>query len=274
MFNPNLPNFPQPVASVNETPKQVSKQELLRQQIIEKAGGKQALGQTRYLLNSYKQTLSLTDQQKEIGLGIVLGDANLQTQDQGRSYRLRYEGGNKHKSYVFSIHQDFDEWCLADPSEKKRIHPETKTEITNWEFQTLSHPDINFFADLFLDQKGKKRVPENILNHPNFTSRSLAYWIMDDGSKMDHTSNQGKGVEIHTEAFSETEVKSLCQGLQKKYNLKCWPKTKQRKTKQGDVKTYHIVAISGESYEQLMSLITPYMHKEMYHKLPTPRKRT
>jgi len=126
---------------------------------------------------------------------------------------------------------------------------------------------MKFFADLFLNQEGKKIVPENLVEHPNFTARSLAYWIMDDGSKMDHTANQGKGLEIHTEAFTKTEVDSLCQGLKSRYNLKCWTKSKQRNDK-----TYYFIAISGESYEQLMSLITPYMHPDMFHKLPTPRK--
>ena len=149
MFNPNLPNLPQPIAYTTETQKNVSQQELTRQRLLEKAGGKAALGKTRYLLNRYKETLSLSQRQKEIGLGIMLGDANLQTQNQGQTYRLRYEGGNKHKTYVQSIHQDFEEYG----------------------------------------------------------------------------------------------------------------------------KTYHIVAISGESYETLMRLITPYMHKDMYHKLPTSRKR-
>ncbi len=240
---------------------------VLRKMLIQKAGGKVELGKTRSLLTQYKNTLSLNSVQKEVGLGILLGDANLQTQNKGKTYRLRYEGGDKHKSYIQSIHQVFTEWCLADLAEKTRIHPNTKSLIKNWEFQTLSHEEMNFFASLFLNQEGKKRVPENILEHPNFTPRSLAYWIMDDGSKMDHTTNQGKGLEIHTESFLEPEVAYLCETLAKKYNLKSWPKTKKR-----DGKVYHIVAISGKSYETLLNLIEPYMHNDMYHKLPTPRK--
>jgi len=272
MFNPNIPDVPPPprVAQFVEKPKFVFEQyqhQSARQKLIESAGSKQKLGRTRSLLNQYKQTLSLTDSQKEIGIGVMLGDANLQTQDKGKTYRLRYEGGNKHKNYIESIHQSFEEWCLSNPAEKTREHPKTKTLIKTWEFQTLSHQDMKFFADLFLNQEGKKIVPENLVEHPNFTARSLAYWIMDDGSKMDHTANQGKGLEIHTEAFTKAEVDSLCQGLKNRYNLKCWTKSKQRNDK-----TYYFIAISGESYEQLMSLITPYMHPDMFHKLPTPRK--
>ena len=148
---------------------------------------------------------------------------------------------------------------------KERIHPKTQTKILTWEFQTLSHKDFHFFADLFLDEQGKKRVPENLFQHPNFTPMSLAYWIMDDGGKMDYTENQGKGVEIHTQGFKKEDVEYLSEGLKNTYQLGCWIKTKKRDNKS-------FIAISGKSYEQLMDLIQPYIHPDMYHKLPTARK--
>lgn len=233
--------------------------------IIEQAGGKAALGKTRNLLRQYKETLFLTDRQKSIGMGILLGDASLQTQDNGLSYRLKYEGGNKHLSYIQSLHKEFDEWCLSDLACKDRIHPKTKTSIRTWEFQTLSHSRLNYFSYMFLDENRKKRVPENLFENPYFTAQSLAYWIMDDGGKMDYTENQGKGVEIHTQGFKKEEVEYLCEGLQKKYNLNSWVKTKKRDNKA-------FIAISGNSFETLMGHIELYMHPDMYHKLPTGRK--
>jgi hypothetical protein len=37
-------------------------------------------------------------------------------------------------------------------------------------------------ADLFLDTEGKKIIPTNISDH--LTTRSLAFWIMDDGQQV------------------------------------------------------------------------------------------
>ena len=40
-------------------------------------------------IEAYKTTLRLSDVQREILVGILLGDACLETQNAGRSYRLR-----------------------------------------------------------------------------------------------------------------------------------------------------------------------------------------
>ena len=42
-------------------------------------------------IEAYKTTLRLTDVQREIVVGVLLGDAHLETQDRGRSYRLKIE---------------------------------------------------------------------------------------------------------------------------------------------------------------------------------------
>lgn len=44
----------------------------------------------RKLLIEYKKTLSLYQELFEIGIGTLLGDASIQTQDQGKPYRLKF----------------------------------------------------------------------------------------------------------------------------------------------------------------------------------------
>jgi hypothetical protein len=44
------------------------------------------------LFKEYKKSLkALTDIQLEASIGLLLGDANLQTQNKGKTYRLRFE---------------------------------------------------------------------------------------------------------------------------------------------------------------------------------------
>jgi hypothetical protein len=86
---------------------------------------------------------------------------------------------------------------------------------------------------------------------------------MDDGGKMDYGPNQGKGMILHTQAFSKEEVDSLCEGLQEKFDLQCWTKPDKR---------YYCLAISGKSFDTLRALIDPYIIPSMRHKLPSLRR--
>lgn len=52
----------------------------------------------------------------------------------------------------------------------------------SWYFKSKTVKDFRPLADLFLDENGQKRVPSNISEL--LTSRSMAYWIMDDGQQV------------------------------------------------------------------------------------------
>ena len=47
-------------------------------------------------IREYKNTLKLTDIQKSILIGTLLGDGHLETQDEGKTYRLKIEHQSKH----------------------------------------------------------------------------------------------------------------------------------------------------------------------------------
>jgi LAGLIDADG DNA endonuclease family len=194
----------------------------------------------------------------------MLGDVSLQSQDNQKTYRLKFEGGNRNREYIQHLRDEFDAWCLSDITPKTRIHPKTGTLTTNWCFQTISHADFKYFASLFLNENGKKTVPKGLVKEANFTAKSLAYWIMDDGGKMDYGPNEGNGTILHTQAFSEEEVGYLCEGLQDKFDLQCWSKKD---------KSYYCLAISGKSYEPLMEIIDEHIIPSMRHKLPSPRRK-
>jgi hypothetical protein len=251
-----IPPTPPPVAVVRYIQEDWSQQPITKDQI----------GRSRSKLKLYKESLHISPKIEEIGLGVLLGDASLQTQDNGKTFRLKFEGGDKNRAYIQHLREEFDPWCLSDITSRTRIHPNTGKEITNWSFQTISHAEFKYFAALFLNQvRCVSSIPKGLITRPNFTARSLAYWIMDDGGKMDYGPNQGKGMILHTQAFSKEEVDSLCEGLREKFNLICWTKPD---------KQYFSLAISGKSYETLMDLICPYVIPSMRSKLPSPRKKS
>jgi|SRR2546423_14777660 hypothetical protein len=75
-------------------------------------------------IKEYKQSLtSLTNEQWEASIGLMLGDASLQTQNNGKTYRLKFEWSAKSKPYLDHVFNLFDEWVLSNPHKKSRLSP-------------------------------------------------------------------------------------------------------------------------------------------------------
>ncbi len=202
-------------------------------------------------IEEYKKGLKLTEEQREVLIGLMLGDGHLETQNGGRTYRLKIEQSEKHVAYVWHLYRLFSEWVRTPPQSKVvRSHGHVST---NWWFQTLSHGAFRFYAHQFC-KDGRKRVPRLI--HRWLNPRALAYWFMDDGSVK---SSQSKGVIFNTQAFTQGEVKLLCRVLEGNFALDAKP----RKQKEG-----YQIYISGGSCETFKALVEPYLIPEMLYKLP------
>ncbi len=202
-------------------------------------------------IEEYKKGLKLSREQREVLVGLMLGDGHLESQNGGRTYRLKIEQSEKHVAYVLHLYRLFSEWVRTPPQPKvvrSRGH-----ESTNWWFQTLSHGAFRFYAHQFY-KGGRKRVPRLI--HRWLSPRALAYWFMDDGSIK---SAQSKGVLLNTQSFTKSEVELLCRVLEENFSLKAKP----RKQKEG-----WQIYISGESYETFRKAVEPYLIPEMMYKLP------
>lgn len=224
---------------------------------------KNKIGKSRKALKVYKKTLhSLTNLQMEIIIGLLLGDVNLQTQDNGKTYRLKFEQSDIHKNYLFHLFDIFNEWVLSSPKlcVRKNIHNRI---VKTWRFQTFSHEVFTPLAKAFLNENNQKKIPISLIQL-YFTKVSLAYWFMDDGGKLDYNENGSKGIVLNTQGFSFVEVNFLSSFLVRKFALKCWVKKNKQKP---------IIAISGFSYDQICSLIEPFIISSMKYKLPSKRKK-
>ena len=202
-----------------------------------------------HALEAYKETLKLTRVQRETLVGLLLGDAHLETQNRGRTYRLKIEQSDKHAAYVQHLYTLFEAWVLTPPQQKS---------TGKWWFQTISHGAFRYYAQQFY-RDGRKVVPAQI--HRLLKPRSLAYWFMDDGSTKDRRS---RAVVLHTQGFAQAEVARLAQTLTEKFALE----TYLRRQSEG-----HQVVIRGASLERFLELVEPYLIPEMRYKLP-PAGRT
>lgn len=202
-------------------------------------------------IETYKQKLALTDLQREMLVGLLLGDACLETQNRGRTYRLKIEHSITQAEYVQHLYEAFREWVLRGPQIKsQQIAGKTYQKL--W-FNTVSHGAFRFYAQQFY-RNGTKVVPKLI--HRFLTARGLAYWFMDDGSIK---SKQSKGVLFNTQGFAEQDIAKLIKVLREKFGLEA----KQRRQPEGQQ-----IYISGRSYERFRALVEPYLIPQMRYKLP------
>lgn len=206
------------------------------------------------VIEAYKTTLRLSDVQREILVGILLGDACLETQNAGRSHRLKIEQGIAHADYVQHLYSVLRDWVLSPPRPKQG---QTRGVTTlNLAFQTVSHTELSTYGLLFYRER-RKIVPETI--GELLTARGLAYWYMDDGSMK---SSESKGVLFNTHAFSSDDVDRLIEVLVKFGLL-----ARTRRQSDGDQ-----IYVSGASYERFVELVNPYVIEAMRYKVPQPRR--
>lgn len=264
MYDPSLP----PAANIRfiKPTSQIATSNILKPENSELNNPKilnlQEIGNNKKQLREYKELITLTQFEKEVAIRNVLGDASLQTQDKGKTYRLKFEYSSKNKDYAFFVHNRYKRWCKSNPLE----HPEQigKKRSGSITFQTISHSEFKTIADLFKMETGKKGITPNLVKN-HLSDMGLAFWFMDDGGKMDYGPNEGKGITLNTQCFTKNEVELLCDELIEKFDFRCWPK----KNKNG-----YVISISGKSYENFVNRVMPYLDESMKTKLPSPRKTT
>ena len=208
-------------------------------------------------IEEHKKTLKLSDEQREVLVGILLGDACLESQNGGRTFRVKVEQSASHEAYVRHLHTLFGPWVLSPPREKE-CKASNGTVTKSWTFNTVSHPAFRFYAHQFYAD-GRKKVPRLI--HRWLTRRGLAYWFMDDGSMK---SKQSKGVIFNTHGFIKPDVERLAKVLQDLFFLQASPR------KQSDGWQIYV---SGASYGAFLPQVQPYIIAQMQYKLP-PLRRT
>ena len=109
-------------------------------------------------IENYKKSLKLNREQRETLVGILLGDGCLETQNEGKTYRLKIEQSARHRPYVEHLYELFKPWVRTEP--RKRVRTASNgSGTTSWGFNTLSHAALRFYAHQFYAD-GLKRLPK------------------------------------------------------------------------------------------------------------------
>jgi len=203
-------------------------------------------------IERYKQALKLSNLQKEVLVGTLLGDGCLETQNDGRTFRLKVEHSLQQKEYVDWKYKVFKDWILTEP--KVRKYSAYGSERNNYRFSTVSSGSFRFFAKQFY-QNGKKVVPKLI--NKILSPMSLAVWFMDDGSIK---SKQHKALVIHAQSFNKQDLRRIIKVLDEKYKIK----SNLRKRDDG---SGYVIYILSETVNIFVDLVKNYILPSMKYKL-------
>ena len=190
-------------------------------------------------LREEKLKLSLNQFQKDVLVGLLLGDGHLETQNGGRTYRLKVEHAISQLEYTKWLSEIFSGWTSG-------IYEKTKNGKKYVGFTTYSHPAFRFYAHQFYPEK-KKVIPSLI--HKLITDTSFAIWYLDDGS---WKSKKHSTFIIHTLGFSKKDLERVVEILKTK-NVKA--KLHSQKNK------YWRLYILSESSDEFLKIIFPIVSK-------------
>lgn len=201
-------------------------------------------------IEEYKKILILSSRQREILTGLLLGDGHLETQNGGRTYRLKVEQAVRKKEYVDWLFQEFRDFVRTELKEKEKTRNGNQTK--NVGFSTLSVGNFRFHAKQFY--QGRKKVVPKLIGKL-LSPLALAVWYMDDGSQK---SSLHRARILNTQGFRKQEVEDLIRILDKKFNLQA----KLRNQKDG-----YQIYIAAVSASRLKQIIEEYIVPCMRYKL-------
>ena len=204
------------------------------------------------IIENYKKTLRLSDEQRDIIVGSLLGDGCLETQNNGKTYRLKIENMLAQKDYVDWKYNFLKEWVLTPPQIKKHVFYGKERE--NYRFATVSHGSLRFYAQQFY-QDGKKVMPKLI--GKLLTPLALAVWFMDDGSIK---SNHHKALVIHAQSFEKIDLEKAIKVLESKYSIKA----NLRKRDDG---SGYVLYLLSETVDEFIDTVKGYTIPSMKYKL-------
>jgi len=202
-------------------------------------------------IEKYKRGLTLSRRQKEILIGLLLGDGHLERLYTPTLGRLKVEHSYKQKDYVDWLYKEFRNWVRSRP--KTKIVKSWGRIWTNYGFSTYGHRILGEFQERFY--RGKKKIVPDDLGK-DITILGLAIWFMDDGSIK---SKRHNGIFLNTQGFTEDDVRKLQKVLRNKFGVI----STTRKEKNG-----RQIYLGGKAGERFITLIKPYIISSMKYKIP------
>lgn len=185
---------------------------------------------------------SLTQLQKSLIIGCILGDGYLRKIKGRKNAFLEVNHSIKAKEYVDWKYSILKEICKSPPKERK-----IDEKRIAYRFFTKEHPEITELYEKFY-QNGKKIIPKNFKLDPII----LAVWFMDDGSK-----TKKGDVYLNCQQFDWKSQRRLLHALRM-----IGVRARMNKDKK-----YYRIRILKKSLSKFLEIIQPYILPSMSYKI-------
>ncbi|MBI4079553.1 MAG: hypothetical protein HY429_04640 [Candidatus Levybacteria bacterium] len=184
--------------------------------------------------------LVVTNRQKEILIGSLLGDAYITRRGQ-----IQFEQSTHQKEYLFWKKKELETISYENVSFVKRLDKRYQKETNSYRFWTRQF--FQEWREEFYPNK-KKVVPKNT----QLTPLTLAVWYMDDGCLSDNRCI------IATDGFCSNDIVFLQELLVSRYNIKSSLKNRSK------------IFIHKISLQRFFAIIDPYIIQSMRYKVFDP----
>jgi recombination protein RecA len=202
------------------------------------------------------ETARLNDQQWQVVLGGLMGDAHLAPNLRGRhGVRFRMGHGAKQVEYL-----DWKASLLGNVPQSRRV------DARGAAFVDLTPlPELGELREVMYWGDGKKHLTEEYLKA--LTPLALAVWYMDDGSftvrskGVQQRTQGGSGrIEICVEAMSEGSRQRLASYLRDTHGVDCSVAPRGKRAKA-------VLTMTTAGTRVFQELVAPYVHSSMDYKL-------
>lgn len=194
-------------------------------------------------------TVDLTDEQKEVVLGCMLGDGCLL---KGGVFKL---GHAYHQyEYLKRVHEILAPLSHPMRYEEKEM-PESGECRSGFVFKTDAHPLFLTLRQLFYPRPLEKRIfPAPVLE--TLTPRSLAFWYFDDGSLQ-----EGGLPSFALGDIGEVSANEVIEIVGRRFGFEAYYSPRSKPTCQ-------IMALRSSSAGRLFEMVSGFATPDMLHKLP------
>src|SRR3989344_1436592 len=199
-------------------------------------------------LRELRRTLRLSDAQRKVVVGTLLGDGCLIPNSWGKQYRVQIEHSAAQKGNVFWKYRLLRSFVLPPPQFNERNQ--------SWKFRSISHPEFTELASKFYDLRRRKILPDIALQDLQ-DPFVLAVWYMDDGG-LRKERGRVYGAFLNSQSFSATENTLLQERIRDIFGVKTLVLQNHRKPR---------IYIPGYSVERFMAIISPHTIDSMRFKI-------
>ena len=230
-------------------------------------------------LIAYLKKQKLTDLQRSVLVGNLLGDGTLSKQ-QGSAgssnFKIDQAATEKGIEYIHFIYNILAPW-VGTPA---KLRYKNNKAHSLW-FRTFRMKELDFYREQFytIDANGQRKKVIPPLLHKWLDHVALALWFMNDGSKEDY------GYRIHTQCFTVAQIRQLQKILQQNFGLTTGI-GRDRKSVVGKIseeikeerkllsllndptcRTYYFLEMDAKHRDHFTSLVEPYILPGFQYKL-------